>query len=331
MPGTFAGTFLPCSSGPILIRWARALARLLLDAGPDLAGHGVPSLLLKVGDEADRAGHHRQAPADLPGQSELAGDGPDGARGIYRQRALEGTGRFRGHQLHQADVVAGETVLGRDLEELRHAGIDGLVDRMAEAGDRAPPFPRRGDNVDGELLVGAGRAPPFGEGLLEHSRHLLDRAPEAVAHAQQARGDGALERLGRAQVGEPGRDGAGRHPVLDERDRDRVEDGGLLLRGQPSLQLQEGHVAQRGLADEILDEVMASDHDPVGRAPGQLRAQPLAAAHARLVRLVLYPLAPKALSATSVTRARKLRWDRIASSSSGARAGSWRRLSGTST
>src|SRR5439155_21092749 len=156
MPGTFAGTFLPCSSGPILTRWARALARLLLDAGPDLAGHGVSSLLLKVGDEADRAGHHRQAPADLPGQSELAGDGPDGARGIYRQRALEGAGRFRGHQLHQADVVAGETVLGRDLEELRHAGIDGLVDRMAEAGDRALPVASTGDDLPRQLLQALG-------------------------------------------------------------------------------------------------------------------------------------------------------------------------------
>src|SRR5947207_15505936 len=117
MPGTFAGIVLPCSSPPILVRWPRAFARLLLDPGPDLRGQRIPSLLLEVGHKTDRAGHHGQAATDLPGQAELARNCADGTGGVDRQRTLIGDGRLLSDQLHQAHIVAGEAVFCSHLEK----------------------------------------------------------------------------------------------------------------------------------------------------------------------------------------------------------------------
>src|ERR1700694_4827533 len=112
MPGTLSGTEFspkpkPADAAAILVvlessvdtrtrlgsAGAEVFRRLLLDPSPDLRGHRLFELLLDVRHEPDRARHHGQPPADLPGQLELARDRPDSARGVDRQSPAGGSRR----------------------------------------------------------------------------------------------------------------------------------------------------------------------------------------------------------------------------------------------
>src|SRR5216684_7180790 len=94
--------------------------------------------------------------------------------------------------------------------------------------------------------------------------------------------DRGLERLGRPKVREARGDCARCHAVLDEGDGDRVEHGGFFRGGQPALQLEEGEVSERRLADEI-DQVVPLHDDPIGRAPAQVGFESLSTLHAPLL------------------------------------------------
>src|ERR1700704_224574 len=86
------------------------LRSLRFDARPDLGGHRLLQLLLEVGDEPDRASHHGQPAADLPGQLELARDGSDGARRVDRQGLSGGPRHGFPDELHQLHVATVEAV-----------------------------------------------------------------------------------------------------------------------------------------------------------------------------------------------------------------------------
>ena len=107
-------------------------------------------------------------------------------------------------------------------------------------------------------------------GFLKSAGGLLDRAAEAVAHAQQARRHRRLQRLRRAEIGQPGGDRARGEAVLDQRHNERVEHHRLLLRGEPGLELEKRHVAERHLADQVRCQVVSADEDLIGRAAAQL-------------------------------------------------------------
>src|SRR6202521_1816820 len=86
-----------------------------------------------MGDEADRAGHHGKAAAHAPGELHLTCDRPDRARRVDRKVAAVSLRRLLGDQVHQLDMPTGETVLRGQCEEAGCAGIDLLVDGVAEA------------------------------------------------------------------------------------------------------------------------------------------------------------------------------------------------------
>src|SRR5581483_10920269 len=99
-----------------------------------------------------------------------------------------------------------ETVLGGDLQQARRARVDRAVDRVAEArhGSLELALPR--DYARGKLAQVRGAAAAQRQRLLQHARDLLRGSAEAVADAEEARRDRGLDRLGRAEVREPGRD-----------------------------------------------------------------------------------------------------------------------------
>src|SRR5258708_4556633 len=95
----------------------------------------------------------------------------------------------------------------------------------------------------------------------------MPEAGDRVAHPEQARRHGALQRFRRAEICEARGDRAGRHTVLYQRHRDGVENDRLLLARQAPLQLEKGDVAQRKLPDQVLDEVVSAHDDAIGRTP----------------------------------------------------------------
>ena len=132
---------------------------------------------------------------------------------------------------------------------------------MAKAGDDLPPRP-----VTLHDLAGGSAQVLVGRRFLQRSCCLLDRPSEPIAHAKQSRGDRGLQGLGRPVVGEARGDRARREAVLDEGDGEGVEHYRLMAVGQAALELEEGHVAERDLADEVGGQVVAADEDLVGGA-----------------------------------------------------------------
>ena len=180
-----------------------------------------------MGDQPDRAGHHGEAAAHAPRDLELARDGADRTRRIDGKSAAGGRGSLGADELHELDIPAGKAVLGRQREELRRAGVDLLVHRVAEATDGPLGIAVLTDNsgCDGtQVCAGLGVL----QAQLEHARGVLGRTSESIANPEQARGDGTLQSFGCAEIGEPRDDRARRHAVLNERDRDGVEHDRLL-------------------------------------------------------------------------------------------------------
>jgi len=198
------------------------LRSLLVDPAPDLTREGFRELFLDVRDQADRTRDDRKAAAHLPWEVELAQDGADGAGRVDRQVAAVSRARLLGDQLHELDVAPGQAVVGGDREQPGGAGIGRLVDGMPESRDGLFRFLRAGHDLAREVArFGIGCGGP--KRLLERSRRFFDRATETRSHSEQARCHRALQRLGRAEVGEARRDGARGEAVLHKRDGDRVE------------------------------------------------------------------------------------------------------------
>src|SRR5882672_960033 len=111
-----------------------------------------------MADQADRARHDGQPPAHLPGDLELARDGADGPCGVDRKLFSVLAAGLDGDRIHQLDVSPGEAVGGSDLEQLWGPRVDGLMNRMPDAGDRPLPLFMRGDDLTGQRAEVRARA-----------------------------------------------------------------------------------------------------------------------------------------------------------------------------
>src|SRR5579875_38326 len=261
-------------SGAASLRRAGMTGRLLLDPIIDLLGHGLVHLLEDVPDEAYGAGRHGEAAADAPGQSQLGSDGRHGAGHVDGKIAPRLPRRLRADPRHQRDISAGESRLRRDLEQGRRARIEGLVKRMADAGDDLPSraerrhdLPRDGVEI-GPLAVR--------QRLLKHARRVVERSGEDGAEAEESGRHRTLDRFRRAAIGQPRRKGGGRDPVLHEDDHHRVEDARLRLLRQATEDLEKGHLAEIDLADNLLAEIETVHHDLRRCRPGDVRFDVLA-------------------------------------------------------
>src|SRR5579875_2761299 len=184
------------------------------------------------------------------------------------------TRRLLADPRHQRDISAGESRLRRDLEQGRRARIEGLVKRMADAGDDLPSraerrhdLPRDGVEI-GPLAVR--------QRLLKHARRVVERSGEDGAEAEESGRHRTLDRFRRAAIGQPRRKGGGRDPVLHEDDHHRVEDARLRLLRQATEDLEKGHLAEIDLADNLLAEIETVHHDLRRCRPGDVRFDVLA-------------------------------------------------------
>ena len=145
------------------------------------------------------------------GRPEVGEGGAAGAGAVERQRPAEHLRVDPADRLEQAQVRAAQPLLVGDRDEGRGAGVGDLVHGMAEAGDE--PARRRGPRVTAASasasqpgVVGGQRLARPGQRVGQEPPGVLGDAEEAGAAAEQAGRERALHRVGRAQVGEPGRD-----------------------------------------------------------------------------------------------------------------------------
>jgi hypothetical protein len=99
------------------------------------------------------------------------------------------------------------------------------VDRVPDPG-KASPLRYAVEQALDDLRQGGvveGGGPP--DPILEEAGGVLGDAQDDAADAQQAGGDGALQRFGGAGVGQPGRQGVGRDAMVGDRHQDGVEHG----------------------------------------------------------------------------------------------------------
>jgi hypothetical protein len=170
----------------------------------------------------------------------------------------------------QRQVVPERAVPPRQVEEHGRAGVLDLVDRVAQpghepAGAPGPGDDRLGHGVPARVVVRAGPMVDAGQRAGQEAGGVLGHAQEPRPAAEEPGRDGALQRLGRAGVGQARRDGRGREPVVGQRDEHGVEHGELAGRRPPLGDEPERQLAEPDLPDQLAGQVVAEQQDRVGR------------------------------------------------------------------
>ncbi|MNS50882.1 hypothetical protein D3C72_835410 [compost metagenome] len=228
-----------------------------------------------MAEQANGAAYHSQAAAQLPGQAEFGGDGADRAGGIHGQlpRLAEGALGFQRNRLHQRHVRTGHAVFLGDGKQRDRARVDRLVHGVADARHRQALLPMLLHDARGGLRHVVLLCRAKGLHALQQAGGAFGRAREGRAHAAQACRDRSLHRLGRAQIGQAGHHGGGRHAMLHQHRQNGVEYGRLGIGWPPASDLEEGKIPEGDLADHVLAQVQATYRDAVGSAPAHVRAQ----------------------------------------------------------
>ena len=138
----------------------------------------------------------------------------------------------------QPEVRPEQALLGRELVEARRAGIAVAVHGMAEPGHARAAARGAAATASSAIAAQRGvvgdRRQPAAERVGEELRGVAGRSEEHAARTEQPRGDRALHRLGRAGVGEAGRQRARREPVVGQRHEHGVEHASLARRSAPA-------------------------------------------------------------------------------------------------
>src|SRR5712691_1299645 len=252
----------------------------LVDAQPDFLGDRRARLLEQVPDQPDRPRHHAEPAAHLPVEAQLARERPDGSRSVQRDV-------FKlGHFLNEPAVFSVVAGLTSDFKEPHGSRVDGFMQWMAEAGDSLVV----GDDFLRVIAPGRG----FGQQL----RAALGRADEHAPQPAQTGCDGRLHGFGRAEVREPRGERARREAMLDQRHHHRVEQLRLARLRRAAGELEEGHVAEVQLAEDLPRQVLAAHHDAVGARPGEIGTDRLARHQSALTPAVSMTFAHLAISAS---------------------------------
>ena len=168
------------------------------------------------------------------------------------------------------------SLLPGELEQHGGARVLDPVHGMAETGNEAPRLLRSLDEV-GRQLVPPGRVlgqrPLLGEAVREEPGRVLGDPEEPRAATEQTGGERALERLGRARVGQPGGDRSRGEAVVGQGDQHGLEHRQLLRRRRPLGHQPEGQVAEGDLSDQVVREVLTEQGDLVRR--GRPDARPV--------------------------------------------------------
>ena len=191
----------------------------------------------------------------------------DGHRHVHRQRLAPDLSRRFRERKGRLDRAAGDSTLARERDHALGARIDGLVQRMAIAGERLAPRAIFARDLEGGCVERAA--------CVDARQHILDHLPAEVGRAQNDRaaaehagGDGGLKRRGIGVVGHARRLDRWRQPMLGERHQAEIEKEALLFGRRPAGRKQEDIVGEADAAHEIIDEIEAAHRDPVARRGG---------------------------------------------------------------
>ena len=239
----------------------------MLDRLVDVHAERPAPFLGQVAEQARRAGQQREPAQQVGGQAEVGQGRAAGARSVQRQSAPEDLRVDPADRLEQAQVRAAGALLLGDADQHRGARVGDLVHRVPEAGDEPvllarPPHRGQCQGIEGRIVAGRFGRP--GEGVGQETAGVLGDAEEPGTTAEQPRGQRSLDRVGRAEVGEPGGDGRRGEAVVGQRDQHGLEHPDLarrwaLLCHQPQRQLPE-----TDLAHQVGGEVLAEQGDAVG-------------------------------------------------------------------
>ncbi len=108
---------------------------LLLYSLENFARNRISQLLSDMADQADRAAYDCDAATKSPVDVKFGGKCADGAGRIHRQRLSSCALRQPGNQLEELDIISRESVLLGNRKQPWRARIDGLVQRMSDAGN----------------------------------------------------------------------------------------------------------------------------------------------------------------------------------------------------
>src|SRR5258708_6721900 len=98
---------------------------------------------------------------------------------------------------------------------------------------------------------------------------------ENASEPAQTRRHRGLHRLGRAEVGEAGGEGARRDAMFDQGHHHGVEQPGFFFKRNSSGQFEERHVAEAQVAEDLSRQILAANHNALRRRPGQVGADGL--------------------------------------------------------
>ena len=195
---------------------------------------------MQMGDEAGGAREDRHGANEAGRNIDVAQRRRDRHRHVHRQRLAPDLGRRLGQRQRRLDRAPGDAALARERDHPLGARIDGLVQRMAIAGQRLALLAmlardRERGVVERAEGVGAG------EHVLDHLPAKIGRAEDHRAAAEHAGRDRALKRGGIGVVGHPRRLDGRREPMLGERDQAQIEKEALIVGRRPAGREQERH------------------------------------------------------------------------------------------
>ena len=216
------------------VRLRRLVLGVAIDAHVDVVGDRVGDLLGEVPEQAGAAGEQGDAANHTARHVDVGEHGAAHAGAVERQRLAEDllvSPADRREQLEmraEAAVVAGELRQRRACAGPRACAPD---DRDRERSGRPPSSPATASMAtSSQPSSSTGSGVEIGDDIAEVAGGVLSDAEEARPPSEQAGGQGALDRLGRAEQRDPGGDRRRREAVIGEGDEHRLEHRALLAR-----------------------------------------------------------------------------------------------------
>ena len=163
----------------------------------------------------------------------------------------------------ERDVVAADAALVRELEDALGARVGWTVHRVAEAGQPLACVVDRARHLLGHLC-----RPDAGSHaclcLFQQPRAFVCRSEDHGSAAQDARGNGALQRVRIGRQRHPRRDVRGHHPVLGDRDQQQVEEEALVLARLCAGEQQVEVLREAEPAHQIAGQITPAHLDAIG-------------------------------------------------------------------
>lgn len=132
--------------------------------------------------------------------------------------------------------------------------------RMAEARHADAPAAMIGHDRFGFGLRSIGRL----DDPRDQPRRLLHRSREMPAHSEEPGRHGALQRVGRRQIGQARRDRVRGHAVIHEGHENSIEHSGLSRRWPPPGDQEVKRFGEGHRAHDLVHEIMAPQNDSIG-------------------------------------------------------------------